>query len=211
MTTQLALYNGALTELGERNIASLSENREPRRVLDDVYAGVVAECLEAGQWSFAVRTIQIEADPSLTTDFGYQNVFTKPDDWVRTVGLSASEYFNPPLIGYKDEASYWLADIDPLYVMYVSNDSSYGLNLGIWPASFAKYVTLSLAQQICRRITSNKTDSEMLEKAQTKAKREALNKDAFNKPVKFPPQGGWVSSRAAGTSRERGKINRLIG
>ena len=33
---QLSLYNNALTVLGERKIASLTENREPRRVLDDV-------------------------------------------------------------------------------------------------------------------------------------------------------------------------------
>ena len=211
MTTQLELYNDALIEIGERTLSSLSENREPRRVLDAVYSNVVAECLEAGQWTFAVRTIQIDADPNLTTDFGYNNVFTKPDDWVRTIGLSDSEYVDLPLNSYKDEGGYWLADVDPLYVSYVSNDTSYGLNLGLWPASFSKYVVLSLAQAICRRITSNKADSEAIEKSQTKAKRDALNKDSFNKSVKFAPTGSWVNARSGGGTRERGKLNRLIG
>ena len=37
MITRLQLYNSALLLLGERNLASLSENREPRRLLDHVW------------------------------------------------------------------------------------------------------------------------------------------------------------------------------
>jgi hypothetical protein len=35
--SKLKLYNDALGILGERRLASLTENREPRRVLDEVW------------------------------------------------------------------------------------------------------------------------------------------------------------------------------
>ena len=34
---RLDVYNGALRRLGSRRLASLTENREPRRVLDDIW------------------------------------------------------------------------------------------------------------------------------------------------------------------------------
>ena len=45
MTTQLFIYNEALGHLGERVLASLTEGREPRRVLDSYWSDVVAYAL----------------------------------------------------------------------------------------------------------------------------------------------------------------------
>ena len=47
----LALYNIALFAIGERAIASLTESREPRRLLDEVWSrgvGATTACLEQG-------------------------------------------------------------------------------------------------------------------------------------------------------------------
>src|ERR1700724_1414124 len=71
MTTQLFIYNEALGHLGERQLASLSEPREPRRVLDSYWSDVVGFCLSQGLWKFAKRTILIDNSSSLTPQFGY--------------------------------------------------------------------------------------------------------------------------------------------
>lgn len=210
MTSKLDLYNAALVEIGEREIASLAENREPRRVLDSVYDAVLAQCLEEGQWNHALRTVSLTADAALTTGFGYQNVFEKPTDWLRTVGISADEFFNQPLLTYSDETAYWLSDASPIYVRYVSNDTSFGLDLTRWSSLYTNFVYLSLAQAAIRRITSNKSDKEQLTKDVKAAKRDALAKDAMNEPPKFMPTGSWVTSRG-GRNRERGSLTRLIG
>lgn len=207
MTAKLDIYNSVLIELGERKITSLSENREPRRVLDDVYDATVAECLEAGDWNFGLRSVKIASDSSLSTDFGYQKVFTKPDDWVRTVGLSADEFFVMPLNDYVDETAYWLSNLDPIYVRYLSNDTSYGMDLSRWTASFTNYVVLSLAEASCTRIKENANVKAQLGKDMEKARRSALNKDSRNEAPKFLPQGSWVSSRRGSVSRGRGWRN----
>lgn len=77
---QLSLYNNALTVLGERKIASLTENREPRRVLDDVWSGAVKYCLEQGQWKFAIRTSKLTYSTDVNPVFGYRRAFERPSE-----------------------------------------------------------------------------------------------------------------------------------
>jgi len=91
MTTRLKLYNEALRICGETSLASLTEDREPRHLLDEVWDnGGVKACLEAGQWRFALRTIQLDYDADITPEFGLQRAFQKPTDWCATSSVSAN-------------------------------------------------------------------------------------------------------------------------
>lgn len=133
MTTQLFIYNEALGHLGERRIASLSENREPRRVLDDFWSDVVAYCLKAALWKFAKRTIQQDASTTLVPAFGFNFAFPVQNDFVRVVVASTSPNLDPPLLQYVLEAGVFYCNATPLYLAYVSNDAQYGMNIGGWP------------------------------------------------------------------------------
>lgn len=198
MASRLSLYNGALRALGERKLASLTESRAPRFELDDAYDDVLAECLEAGFWNFAMVTIALDASPDIETSFGFNYVFEKPEDWVRTFNVSAGERFEIPLEDYNDEGAYWYADVDPFYVRYVSNAEDKGGNLALWPRSYSKYVELSLAQAICKTITNSTVDAGELEKRVYRAMRNAKAKDAMNEPAGRPPQGTWSLARGNG-------------
>ena len=180
MATQLGLYNAALLEIGDRGLASLSEDVEARRVLDLCYADAVAGCLEAGAWNFAIRTVQADADPEITPGFGLAYVFAKPSDWVRTCAISLDENFAVPLTRYVDDVDYWSADATPIYVRYVSDDVSRGLDLTLWPRSFTRYVELELAWRIAERLTQNASKKDLIGRDRDRAKRNALNKDALN-------------------------------
>lgn len=205
MTDQLSLYNGALRVIGERRLASLSENREPRRLLDGVWDdGARRYCLEQGQWNFAARTIEIGYEPSVTPDFGYSRAFTKPDDWVRTMALASDEYFRNPIIGYEDNNGYWWSDYDTLYVKYVSDDSAYGLDLSLWPESFTKYVEHYLADEIVWPLTQNQQKKDKVEKDMERALKKARSLDAMNQPTQLPPMGSFASARLGGSWRRNG-------
>lgn len=202
MATILSLYNGALKILGEPRLASTSEEREPRRALDDVYADAVAYCLEAGQWWFASKQVEIDSTPADAPSFGFAYAFVKPSDWVRTMALSADEYFDCPLTRGMDAPEHWYADVDPLYVRYVSDDAAFGGDLTLWPASFTRFVEYELAERICLQITNGKSDFENIVKLKTRAKRDALSKDAMNDvQPKFAPSGSFVQSRMGGRGR----------
>jgi hypothetical protein len=202
VTAKLELYNDALLNLGERKLASLSENREPRRALDDAYDKAVDYCLEQGYWNFAMRTVQIDSSASVVPTFGYSFAFVKPGDFIRMYRQSQSEQLEPPLLDITDEPGYWYANCDPLYVKYVSNDTAYGKDLSLWSETFADYVAMRLALKTCKRITG-KEPSDDLVKGEKKARMDARAKDAMNEPPGFPPTGTWVQARRSFNSGSR--------
>lgn len=201
--TKLGLYNGALRLCKERKLASLTENREPRRLLDDAYGdgstnGAVRHCLQLGQWTHAIKTIQLDFSPSVNPDFGYQYGFDQPSDLVRVTAVCQDEYLNIPLTRYADERGYWYSDLETIYVSYVSNDSSYGADLTLWPESFVKLVEAYLANEIAGSLTGS--DPVKVEKALTRALKSARSLDAMNRPTAFMPTGSWASARQGRSS-----------
>lgn len=212
-STQLGLYNEALRLLGERKLLDLSENREPRRVLDDIWNNdAVKYCLEQGQWNFAMRAVQIDASTTVTPNFGYRFAFDKPSDWVRTAGVSSDEFFNVPLTKMIEEVGFWFADIDPIFVRYISNSAEYGADMTRWPQTFAKYVAAFLAHEAAFGITSDKERKLEAKREMLMRLADARSKDAMSDPTAFPPQGSWTSSRHYGVAkRDRGNRNNLIG
>lgn len=210
--TQLDLYNGALRLMGERRLASLSENREPRRVLDDIWADSAREyCLEQGQWNFAMRAVMITKSITTIPAFGYVNAFDKPNDFIRTCGVAEDEYFNVPLLRMVEEVGFWFADIDPIYVRYISNDNSYGLDLTRWPKTFARYFEAFLASEAVFTLTQSAEKQSYIVRIMQQRLIDARSKDAMNDPTSFPPQGNWTASRSGRNRRDRGNRNTLIG
>ena len=205
MATRLTLYNDALMYCGERSIASLTEDREPRRLLDQVWnASGVDRCLEEAQWHFAMRADRFDHDPSVSIDFGYGYAFTKPVDWLLTSGLCEDEYFRVPLNQYIDEKGYWYADIDPIYVRYVSNDDDYGMDLGKWPQTFADFVSLHFASRIVVKLSSSTERLKELMQWREKALLTAKNKAAMAQPTSFAAKGSWSRARTRGARRGDG-------
>lgn len=211
MTTQLTLYNGALRELGERKLASLTEDRKPRRLLDDVWDGALKANLEEADWKFAMRTSQLTYEPSFTPAFGYTRQFSKPDDFVRLSRMCVDERFQVPLTSYSEEAGFWFADLDDIYVSYVSNGASYGSDYSLWPESFVKMFELYLASSIVLSLEQSVSTEEALQKKYNKAKTEAKSKDAMAGPTQFMPAGTWTQARSIGRGNDRGNRSRLIG
>lgn len=192
--TKLQLYNGALRLCGERKV-TLTEDREPRRLLDDVWdEDVVKTCLEQGQWQFAKRSVEIESSANVSPPFGYSYAFEFPSDYVRTILLASDEYFENTL-KYAQEGNYLFGDIDPVYLAYVSDDVAYGRDMSLWPQSFGKFVQAEMAYEIGPRLTGVKVDMEKMERVRNKRLLDAQNKDGVNRPVRFPPRGSWVNAR----------------
>lgn len=201
MATELEVKNLALLELGEALLSSLSENREPRRVLDANWTTSTQTCLEAAAWNFATRAVRIDSDPDIDFSFGYTYGFPHPDDWLRTVAISADENFSCALTDYADENGIWKTHVDPIYVKYVSNGASYGMDLATWPANFAKYVAAQLAADSAPRIRESKQET-MVKLARMRFSK-AVAVDAVGQPPQRVPSGSFVRARAGGRVRDR--------
>jgi hypothetical protein len=212
MPNRLSLYNGALTIIGERKLSSLTEEREARRKLDDVWDNdLVDRVLQMGQWNFAGRAVELQASASVTPSFGYQFGFDKPIDYVRLLRIAQDAYFKQPLTAYHDESAWWFCDLETIYVQFVSNDTQYGSDFSLWPRNFAEMVEHYMAYKVAPRLTGLDLDSDALLAKWKLMLRDAKAVDAMEQPTRWPPKGAWASSRQGFRSGERGKNTQLIG
>lgn len=206
---KLAVFNGALRHLAARKLASLSENRESRRVLDDIWdnSRLVVEALEKADWNFALRSVMLEYDPSIETEFGFQRVFRKPDDFLRLSALSGDEYFTSPLTSrtYADEGLFWLSDHETIYVRYVSDGDTYGLDASRWSAAFRTYLEAALAFEAAPRLTNSRSKIADMDSIMRRVLVDAKSLDAINDGPKFPPRGSWIRSRSGGSKASWGR------
>ena len=216
--TRLGLYNAALALLKERELSALTDSVETRRVLDNVWnrgRGIVHACLEQGLWNFATRTSSFDTSASITVSFGFPYGFEQPSDFVRLVGIASDEFFTHPLSDaeFTDEAGNWYANSTPIYVRYVSNGTSYGNNLSLWPESFTRYVECYLAVEAAPRLTKSKELTDDLYKLIKNRLLDAKSKDAMNEGTGILPEGSWNRARRGGRSswRDRGYRHTLIG
>lgn len=195
MADRLTIYRSACRLLGEQRVASLSETSPTRQALDDAWRETGDWLLARGLWNFALRTVELTQDDDIEPLFGYQYAFSKPDDWVRTASISDEGTFREGLLNYSDEADYWYADCDPLYVRYVSDDDEYGWNVGAWRQPFAKAFATRLAFECGLPITGDKSNRNDMEALAERRLKEAKTLDAVDERVQLSPAGRLVRSR----------------
>ena len=154
MADKLSTYNLALLLLGERRIASLTEQREPRRVLDDFWALVPTYCLAQGMWWFAMRVAQLN---QVAGGNGFEHGYTKPPDIIHLAVMSDQAGLFPQIVSdYLDVTPTIFTHSSALYVRYTSNDpNAGGMNLAAWTDAFNHYVAATLARMAAPRITGS--------------------------------------------------------
>ena len=213
---KLRVYNIALTRhLGSRKLSSLTENREPRRVLDDIWGDsneAVTYCLSKGDWNFGTRSIKLEYDPALEPSFGMRRVYVKPTDLVRLTTISADEYFSVPMVAseYADEGPYWITDHQDIYLRFVSSRDDFGFDSSLWSEPFTQYLGAYLAHEGCERITNSNSKMSIIYQRMMEALKHVRSRDAMDEGVKFAPTGSWVSARGD-NRRDRGNRGSLTG
>lgn len=211
MATKLSLYKNSLLVLKERGISvALTDDEATRHTFDIIYDDCLAYLLEEGSWNFATRTMAIDHSTDVDSEFGFQYIFEKPSDYAnRIVAISANDRFYPALGAgeYHDEGAYIYADCDPLYLRYVSNGVTYGLDLSRWPASFTRAAHYELAFRMAGSVPGfSEGAMERLEQRKERALANARSKDAFNQAADLKAVGRLVRARGGGRwGREGGR------
>jgi hypothetical protein len=201
VTEKLALYNKAAQNLSQERLTALTDDVPLKRELDANYDNILQQAMEMGLWKWSLRSVELNHDPSIdTSDFGGLTYgFTLPDDFVRIANISMSPYF-PPTAELDDfeitgPGKTLYTDHDPIYLKYVSNGTSYGLNLAMWPETFAEGVGHMLAASVALNITKSRSDRDEETKEAEKAIAQAKVRDAVDERVKTKPVGRLVRSR----------------
>lgn len=179
----------------------LKQEMTLRRLMDEVYDDAKAFILEQGLWNFALKTAMVDPSPSYEPEFGYANVYEKPDDFVRLNDISESDRFANPLTEFVDEGDFWYADANPIYVSYISNAEDAGYDESKWTAIYKNALEHELAFRIAPSVSGiGITRLQDLERKRDRAIKDCRSKDAMNQPSRPLPSGRLVRSRAAFTS-----------
>ena len=206
--TNLKIFNMALAEIGQASILATGEAGLNPAALGEIYDDTRKYCLEQGYWNFAINTAELATQGGVVL-FGYTYPYQKPSGWKRTVRLSASNTYWPPLEDYEDAQNQIHANVSPLYAAFVATDG--GFPLTNWPDSYATYVSCELAYRISKRIGAAQDEREAIEKRRNQTLSDALTKDAMNEGVRYPPEGRWVMSRRGSRRGDRGNRGSLTG
>lgn len=196
MTTKLKLYNRALSHLSTVRLANLTEDRKERYELDAVYDECLQEMLELGLWKFAMRASLMTADPGIEPTFGPAYAYAIPTDFVRLAGITSDPEFKVEVSDYTEENGVWYTSINEMYVRYVSNDVSYGLNLSLYPENYCSAFGTHMALRAALPITRDKATRNDLVLLNDRLLAKAKRLDAVDESVKRKPVGRLVSTRA---------------
>lgn len=202
MTTKLDLYNGALGHLGPVRFSVVTENRPDRYELDAVYSVTLQSMLERGLWFFALRSIEWNPDTDVTARFGLPYTYSLPTDYVRIRLIATDEAQRHEDRTYKREGNFIFSSYPVLYLTYVSNDPSYGLNLGAFTQLYADAVAVELAYRSGLPITQSKGTKNDLLVIKKRMLVEAQRKEAVDERVKGKPTSSWVNSRRSGGTQQ---------
>ena len=196
MADKLVIFKGALRLLGDAHgLSSLTEVNPAREALESAWNPAITYLLEQGLWNFAIRPVELANDEDAEPLHGYNHVFSKPDDWVRTAAVSDEGTFRGGFEDFDDVVGYWYANVDPLYVKYVSDDEAYGWNIGAWRQSFAKTAEAYLAFECGLPISADRGNRNDLYSLYEKRLSKAKALDAVDERVRYQPAGRLVRSR----------------
>jgi hypothetical protein len=175
---KLKVYNDALILIGERTLTSLTENREPRRLLDSAFDfDAINYCLEIVKPVFSRKTIKLTVStPSANHDL--DNVFALPSDWIATVDVYSDSRLDQPISRYINEDRAIACEYDTIFVRYASSDNAEVYTK--WSPAFANVVSTYLGRKISERLAPDKYEA--LDEKFSERVEAALNIESTNEP-----------------------------
>lgn len=145
--TILDLYNDALLILGQRQLATVTEDREPRYRLDGAYnREAVRYCLELVKPNFASRTAILTPGIAAAT---FNKSHALPADYVSIITPFSDSRLDQEINRYVIEGNALLCDYDTVYLRYTSD----GYDISLWSASFFRVMGAYLARETCNRLS----------------------------------------------------------
>ena len=198
------IYNRALQILGAEEINSNTDDSVRKVKLDvALSADLVESLLEDTGWHWAVTSSKVEVNPSLEPEWGYQEVFDKPDDMQRLDGIFVDEYMQVPLKQYKDEGPYIFANVTEMYLQFVSR--AFLSDPSSWPIHFKRLVSATMARDVSKLPVFGRNAQQIYDIQSTfkDAEAESKNVDVMQAPPRVISNGSWTSSRFRGNQYRR--------
>lgn len=181
MADKLRIVNRALQRIGAKRLIDLTENSRERLAIDAVYDDVVEQELQTNFWTFTIKRVSIDPDPTGPI-FGRAFSFTEPADYLRSAPRDPAE---------SDFAKTCLHELGkilshfggPLELRYVSDlsilPSGITLKEELFSPLFANALSMRVGMETAEELTGSSSKVSRLEDAYTFFVRKARQTNAI--------------------------------
>ena len=189
MTTPVSICSGALVMLGDKPIASLTENTDRARMAANLYPDERAGFLRAHPWNAAIKRVTLS--PSSTAPaFDSFSVFDLPSDCMRVLSVGSE---NDSRGGYRVEGRSILYPGAVAYLRYVADVPE-----SMWDAHMILAMKTRMAALMSYAVTGSATLAQSwLEQSKTEL-RTAKTTDGQEDPPEDLDDGQLLESRSIG-------------
>ncbi len=195
MASQVDVANRALSKLGQRRIASVSDSSTEARSVAAAWDILRDAELRAHPWKFSLARGRIGALTEAPA-FGFTHQFQLPAKYLRLVsidGLWCWIALDEPDLAWQIEGGRLLLNrAGPVNLRWAQVVE----NVGLWYALFVDAFSCRLAVEICQQITASDSLKQSLEYDYQKAIRLARQTDAIERAPQPPRDGSWILGRA---------------
>lgn len=144
MATDVEICSKALILVGDKPIASLSEQTTRASVCANLYPIARRQMLRMHVWNCAVKRVKLSALAGAPT-YGWSNWFAKPGDWLRVLDVGSCGKDD-----YAFEGNRILANQETLLLRYVADVTE-----GMWDAGLTDVMVLRMAADLAYPIAKS--------------------------------------------------------
>lgn len=157
MATEVGICNAALAKVGRNRITSLIEDSPAAILCAEMYPRLRDALLRNHYWRFNTKRVRL-VQSATAPDFGWEYQYLLPSDWARTVAVYDNPGAERPLLDYRHEGGYILADAAELYLVY----NALITNAGEFGTMFSEVLSMFIASELALSLTKSSTTSERL-------------------------------------------------
>lgn len=184
--SQTGMVNLALREIGEFRIADINEDSPPAEVARDMYDHVRRKCLQAHDWRFASKQVEL-AEISTPPIVRFDKAWQLPSDFVRLSSVSDNTRMEPELREFSILGRTILTSTEFVFIEYVFDHILHTE----WPDYFAGYMAAVLASEMAPAVKSA-SERERLEKLAMMRLPQARSIDSQQQPTIIVSEGNWI-------------------
>jgi hypothetical protein len=199
VATVLGIYREALALLGEKRLASTTEDIASRYALDDAYTLAATYVLRAAPWRFALVTVALSTGGSAQP--GYSISSAQPANWLRTHAIFVLSGPRQCPIDLREQGTHVSTNVTPT-MRYVSS-ALIGAEAS-WPEQFAKCVSAYLAFLVAERVTGDPNRAESMFELYQRTFADAVKIEAV-------PEDPWLEHQRDGSFLASSKLVLIAG
>jgi hypothetical protein len=193
VTSETDIVNRALRLLKAQRITSLTDGSNNANQANDVFTQVRDDLLRSHNWNFATKRAKL-AQNSTDPTFEFENAFTLPADWLRTVTVHDNDAGTGTVLWKEEEVAgvgVISSSADELWIRYVYRVTDINRMAADFQTALAYELAISLPG-ISNLPASREAE---LEKRAKGKLRKAKHSDAAGSFPERRPAGSWVTVR----------------